>query len=119
MKLLILDDDKVSCMMYEVYLKPFFEVFTVHDAESFLAYFGEHEADVVLVDVNIKNPKCTGIELAQLLKDDNKVGNTQFIALTAYERDTLFIPDWMAGYLQKPVDLPGLKDKLTDMMNAK
>ncbi|MEQ8240331.1 MAG: response regulator [Cyclobacteriaceae bacterium] len=116
-KLLILEDDRISCIMYQAHFGDFYEVDVVHNAKDFLQYFKENKPDAGLIDVNIKDPEYTGIDLVKMVKSSQPELTTDFILMTAYSKSELKIPDEFCDYHQKPIELERLTAQIKSIID--
>ncbi len=107
LKILIVDDDVIGCMLGETLLRERGDnVRTAQDAEEALALLETEPFDVVLMDVRM--PGMNGIEATQVIRErERHTGlHTVIIALTAHalagDKET-FLAAGMDGYVAKPI----------------
>ena len=78
----------------------------------------QHKPDIVLSDIRM--PKLNGIELAKAIRKEDK--NCRFIFLSAYtDREYLksAIQIRVVSYVEKPVNIPEIKQAVEAMFNVK
>jgi two-component system cell cycle response regulator DivK len=78
-----------------------------------LALAGEHEPDVILMDVRL--PDMSGTEAARRLKEDDRTAGIPVVALTSFamkgDREA-FLAAGFDGYLEKPISVSEFPDQV-------
>lgn len=113
LKLFILEDDRLSMAVYEAYFKDQYELVKAHSRSDFEERFLANKPEVALIDLNIKDPDHTGIDLVNSVY--NPDCQTKFIILTAYSLRDFSLPEWSDGYHQKPVRLKELSSQIKEL----
>ncbi|MEO6205717.1 MAG: ATPase, T2SS/T4P/T4SS family [Mycobacteriales bacterium] len=110
-RLLVIEDDLVTCQLVELALEGLAQVTSVHTAEEGLAIVGTDEFDGVLIDNQL--PDLTGIEVIRLLRSDPGTLTMPLVMFTSSASTDLERDARRAGaddYLTKPVE-PGLLEE--------
>ncbi len=118
-RLLVIEDDLVTCQLVELALEGLAEVTSVHTAEDGLAAVGNEDFDGVLIDNQL--PDLTGIEVIRLLRSDPGTLTMPLVMFTSsasadLERDAL-----RAGaddYLTKPVEPELLEERVLSLIRS-
>jgi len=103
--------------MYQAHFGDFYDVDVTHNAKEFLAYLEQNNPDAGLIDVNIKDPEYTGIDLVKMVKLSRPELTTKFILMTAYSKTELKIPDEFCDYHQKPIELERLTNQIKSIID--
>lgn len=117
MNIFILEDNYLSMKMYETALKHKFNIVMAHNSDDFHKKFDASNFDVALIDINIKDPQYTGIDLVNQYYTLKKGG--KLIILSAYDEDDIEMPPWCDAYMQKPVQLAALESKIEKLASDK
>ncbi len=109
-KILIVEDDKMLCRIFEMFLtKNNYEVVGyVPDGKQALALCEKHHPDVIIMDVHL-DEELTGIDTAKLI---HKKYNIPVVFLSGDKTDKTIqeaICENSYGYLRKPTDNETLK----------
>lgn len=104
--ILVVDDSalnlKLACRLLE---HAGYEVRQAEDAETALAMIQAEQPSLLLLDLQL--PQMDGLELARLLRADEKTRNFPIVALTAHAMKGDAAAAYAAGcegYLTKPID---------------
>ena len=120
MKILVVDDETDVQFLFEQRFRKEIRngemsfVFAC-SGENALAYFNEHEHEVVLILSDINMPGMNGLELLQKIKGKYHKPPPVVMMVTAYGDEENFNTAKRLGaddFLTKPVDFPLLKEKL-------
>jgi CheY-like chemotaxis protein len=118
-KLLIVDDDSdIAYVLKRSLVKNRFTVDAFTDSEEALQKFQSYPKDrYCLVLSDIRMPGMSGIRLARKIKEINR--NVKVILMTSFEiKDNefskLFPSTQVDGFVQKPVHLEALTDKILE-----
>lgn len=109
---LAIEDNKVNMLLVSRVVEAAgYNLIRAEDGPRALELLKEHEPDIILLDVNI--PGIHGLELARIIKEDERLANVPVIATTA----NVLVGDKErcldAGcddYLPKPLDIRRLRD---------
>ena len=113
--ILIVDDEPKNLMVLETVLDdPGYRLVRAGSGEEALLALMAHEFAVLVLDVRM--PRMTGFELAQLIKERKKTARIPIIFLTAYyNEDQHILEGYGSGavdYLHKPVNATVLRSKV-------
>lgn len=116
LKILVVDDDVVSLMMLQAYLKKNdYCVFAASGGKEAIELHKNEQPDVILMDISM--PDMNGVEAMKSIRKYSKSGHEMIIAQTAfaYEEDQeKFIEEGFDGYVSKPIDFAKLIKLLKD-----
>lgn len=119
--LVIEDDGSVAGLLEDVLSREGFDVRAEADGEWGLRAFGEHEPDLVIMDVLL--PKLQGFQLLEKLRATPGGERVPVIVMSGvfrrnlYERQ-LIERHQITAYLDKPVDVDALLDVLHDVFSS-
>lgn len=102
-KILIIEDNQTTSLIYRNYLGKEFEVTVVANGVEALESFQQHKADLVLLDLNL--PDIDGIQLLQSFREIDKF--IPIIIVTgdsSYEQVSKALHLKATDYLTKPID---------------
>ena len=102
-KILIIEDNQTTSLIYRNYLGKEFEVTVVDNGAEALESFQQHMADLVLLDLNL--PDIDGIQLLQSFREVDKY--IPIIIVTgdsSYEQVSKALHLKATDYLTKPID---------------
>src|SRR3974390_2911600 len=112
LSLLIIDDNAGSLEMLSTALaRPDIEIYTASDPEEGLDLVRTHHPPIVLTDLVM--PRMTGMEVLDHIMEFDS--STEVILMTAHystESAVEAIKKGAADYLNKPVSIPALRDRL-------
>lgn len=117
-RLLIVDDEEtLTFTLYQVFIKASFdcEVVTASSGEEAVKKIEEGAFDLVITDIAM--PGMNGLDLLSFVK--TKYPQTRVIIITAYgtdEREELAYRIGADKYLEKPFDIPQLRDIVFKMI---
>lgn len=102
-KVIIADDNKALCSLYQRYLEKFDEIEILaiaNNDEEEIAAIDNLKPDIVITDL-VRNKKYSGLEI---IKDYLKKGSgPEFLVISADNKDDILLRDVnFAGYIQKP-----------------
>ncbi len=118
-RLLVIEDDLVTCSLVQLALQDQAEVLLAHTAEEGLALVGSEDVDGVLIDNQL--PDLTGIEVIRLLRSDPGSLTLPLVMFTASASPELERDARRAGaddYLSKPVDPDVLVDRVLGLIRS-
>lgn len=105
-RILIMDDDLMTSEYYATVLRSAsMEVQLLHDAREILDKLSDFQPDLVLMDVYM--PECSGVELARLIRQDNKYLDMPIVFLsgeTNYGKQISAIQSGADDFLEKPIE---------------
>lgn len=117
---LVVDDEElvrnVSKMMLE---RLGYRVLTAADGAEGVHVFTEHKDEISVVLLDMTMPRMGGLEAFQALRQVRP--DIQVILASGYnEQDAAdrFVGQGLAGFLQKPFQLPTLRDKLESALKG-
>ncbi len=116
-RLLVIEDDLVTCSLVELALADRAEVLLAHTAEEGLALVGSEDLDAVLIDNQL--PDLTGLEIIRLLRTDPGTLTLPLVMFTASASPDLERDARRAGaddYLAKPVDPEVLVERVLGLV---
>lgn len=118
-KILVVDDEILICELLDEFLSMIgYQVTTTTKGQEAISKFEEINPDVVMLD--IKMPKITGIEVLRKIKEINS--DTIVIMLSAFGDSNIVRESLQIGanyYMEKPIDLEGLKNILVTLQESK
>jgi CheY-like chemotaxis protein len=113
-----MEDDFDLARLIELSLRSFpATVFVAHDGIRGLNLVRKHQADLILLDLNL--PGMNGWEILSLVHDDPALCHIPIIILTAVPRDGRYnypAAGQIAGYILKPFTLRDLRDSLEPVL---
>ena len=115
-KSIIIVDDEESILDFVKYnlTKEGYEVVTFDNAESAIIYFEAHNR-VSLIISDWLLPEKSGIDLLEMVKNDNRLYNIPFIMMTIKNSNAdinLALRKGVNDYLVKPFKLADLKERV-------
>lgn len=119
-RILIVDDDALMCKLLHIALsREGYDVHTVYSGPAALEYLGNHEVDLILLDVMMAD--VNGFEVMRRLKEDERHRHVPVILLTARvdavsQRTGLDIG--AAEYLTKPITPEKLAERVRVVLSA-
>lgn len=115
-RILIVDDDPVILAALAQLLQPWgFYVATLSDPRKFWQTLEQEQPDLLVLDV--KMPHVTGLELCQILRNDERWSSLAILILTAQTGTDIVTQVFAAGaddFIQKPVIGPELVVRITN-----
>ena len=114
-KILLVEDEKPLCLLYEEELgAEGYAVTSVHDADSALAALRTGTFDLIITDIRM--PGKDGVELISRIMGTRK--DIPLIINTAYQSYKQDFMTWAAdAYVVKSSSLVELKAKIRDLLN--
>lgn len=116
MSLLYAEDEMVSRVLYEDYLKDYFNtIYVAKNGQEALKYYTEKRPDVLILDINM--PILSGLDVCKSVRKNDK--KTKIILLSARtDKEALFeaIELGLTTYLEKPVKRAQLQDALLKLL---
>ena len=110
--LLYVEDDKEALEDVVFLLKRYFSIiYTANDGEEALEVFYKNKPDILLLDINI--PKIDGLELANIIKEDNE--DIPIIFLTAHNETQKLLKAInlrVISYIIKPFSMEELSESI-------
>jgi len=121
-RIAIVDDLKTSTLLLKNYLSPLrdLEVSVFTDPVHAIAWCGEYEPDLVLVDYMM--PEMDGLEFIRQLRDDRRLKDTPVIMISAVtKKETLYeaLELGDTDFLRKPVDPMELLARTRNMLELR
>lgn len=105
--ILIVEDNEMNIRLFSDLLKSKgYDVTACSDSTQALALIQQKKPDLVLMDIQM--PALSGLELTQLIRADETIGQTKIIAVSAFAMDEDITRIRAAGcddYISKPIDI--------------
>ncbi|MEW6601947.1 MAG: response regulator [Nitrospirota bacterium] len=117
-KILIVDDDQTVISVVKIALEDRYEVAGANNALKALGYLSDHEADLVILDINM--PGISGLDAIGEIKA--KCPETVIIMLTSdpsAENIQKATSRGAYGFIFKPFDLDGIRNYVDAAINVK
>lgn len=109
-KILVIEDEELVRKVVEFRLKKEgYDVYQAKDGGEALELIGQHQFDVILVDIMI--PYVGGLEITQKVKSNPKTASTQIIVVSANGLENVILEAFALGaddFIAKPFNLPEL-----------
>lgn len=115
--LLIVDDDKTLCELFELGLSSSFNVSSTDDADIAYRIATKNPPDVILLDVQLK--KESGIDLCQKLRQNPLTTKIPIFMITGLGTTENMLKSYSAGsddFIEKPIDIDHLSNRLTSRL---
>ena len=112
------DESNILISISFIIKKEGFELLTVKDGEEALRVAREKKPDLMLLDVAM--PKKTGLEVCQMLKNDEETKDIYIAMLTAKGQEADEKEGMKAGaneYIKKPFSPRQLKEKIHEILD--
>ncbi len=121
-KIVIVDDDRVTLAVIEkALILAGFWVYSAQDGEEGLELVKREKPDILISDILI--PKIHGVDLCKKVKESHELKHTRVILMSAvYKKIThkdLIRESGADDFMEKPVDLNTLKDKINKLLQDK
>ncbi len=122
MKIVIIDDDRITLAVIEkALILDGFWIYSAKDGEEGLELVKREKPDILISDMLI--PKIHGIDLCKKVKESQELKHTRVILMSAvYKNITykdLIMESGADDFMEKPVDLNTLKDKINKLLKVK
>ena len=122
MKIVIIDDDRITLAVIEkALILDGFWIYSAKDGEEGLELVKREKPDILISDMLI--PKIHGIDLCKKVKESQELKHTRVILMSAvYKNITykdLIRESGADDFMEKPVDLNTLKDKINKLLKDK
>ncbi|MEP7054394.1 MAG: ATPase, T2SS/T4P/T4SS family [Actinomycetota bacterium] len=117
-RILVVDDDPTVCGFVEAALDGQCEVLSAGTAEVALRIAGTEDLGAIILDLVL--PDLSGIELARLLRADNRTALVPLIMLTGTDDRRTETEALLAGaddYLTKPIDPTNLSERVLAILD--
>ena len=105
-KIIIIEDNIESQLIYKVYLRTNYTVEFADTGERGLELIKENEYDLLLLDINLPG-ELNGEDVLQIIRNDLKITKFPVIVITAYALKgdkEKFLQMGANNYLSKPVE---------------
>ena len=105
-KLLIIEDNIESQLIFKIYLRDYYHVELTDNGESGLKLLEENNFDLLLLDVNLPGD-LNGIDVYNRLKESEKYKNFPVVIITAYNMDNMkkkLLDKGVNDFLTKPIE---------------
>ncbi len=104
------------------------EVSTLHSTDNALQKIADNKPDLVILDVMFPDNPVAGFDLARQIRRMPAIENLPIIMLTGINQDFPMDfsaqdidPDWMPvqDFMEKPVQLPALLEKVNNLLKQR
>ena len=115
--LLVEDNELNRDMLRRRLVRADYEVITAEDGKQALAMIKQKSPDLVLLDMNL--PTLDGWDTCRQVREQPDIADTRILALTAHAMEEHRKRAMEAGcddYATKPVDFPGLLEKMEKLL---
>lgn len=121
-KIAIVDDDRVTLAVIEkALILAGFWVYSAKDGEEGLELVKREKPDILISDILM--PKIHGVDLCKKVKESQKLKHTRVILMSGvYKKITykdLIRESGADDFMEKPVDLNDLKDRINKLLKDK
>ncbi|MGB9722017.1 MAG: response regulator [bacterium] len=116
-KILICDDEEPIRLLLTETLKEDYDVFQTDNGREAIKMVTKSNFDLLIID--IKMPGTHGLEAIERIRERNK--EIPIIVCSAYrlmEDDVVIKTSDVAAFITKPIDLPGLKAKIFELIGV-
>ncbi len=117
-KILYVEDLQDSIKLVEHFCRGIYEVDSATDVESAIEKVKTNSFDIILMDINLKQP-MDGLMLTKYLRNENLFVDKPIVALTAYkipaDIENLKLTG-LDGVIMKPIIKSDLLSKLSDFL---
>lgn len=104
-ELLILEDERATCTLYEAFFKGLCDVDIVHTPEEVFEQVESTEYDLLLLDIHLKHEELDGGGVLRQVRENDAYKETPVLAVTAHAMPgdkTKFLEKGFDGYIAKP-----------------
>jgi DNA-binding response OmpR family regulator len=119
-KILIIEDNLETQLIFKVYLRDYYDVELIEEAETGLELIGKNNFDLILLDIHLPG-KYDGVHVLKEVRSNLKL-KTPIIIVTAYamkgDREK-FIKLGADDYIAKPVSKVTLLTKVDSILKNK
>ena len=121
-KIAIVDDDRVTLAVIEkALILDGFWVYSAQDGEEGLELVKRDKPDILISDMLM--PKIHGVDLCKKVKESHELKHTRVILMSAVYKKIaykdLIRESGADDFMEKPVDLNTLKDKINKLLKGK
>lgn len=119
-RILIIEDNPESQLLFQIILKNFYKLDAVYNAEDGIGFIKNKKIDLILLDINLPG-KLDGVDVLKFVKGNEEYSNVKIIVLTAYSLkgdEKKFIELGANAYLSKPVSKKILLDTVHKIINS-
>jgi len=121
-KIAIVDDDRVTLAVIEkALILDGFWVYSAKDGEEGLELVKREKPDILISDMLM--PKIHGVDLCKKVKESHELKHTRVILMSAVYKKIaykdLIRESGADDFIEKPVDLNTLKDKINKLLKDK
>jgi len=121
-KIAIVDDDRVTLAVIEkALILDGFWVYSAQDGEEGLELVKREKPDILISDMLM--PKIHGVDLCKKVKESHELKHTRVILMSAVYKKIaykdLIRESGADDFMEKPVDLNTLKDKINKLLKDK
>ena len=119
-KILIVDDSPSNLATIENALMDDYEVVAVTSGLTALRFLDDHDADLVLLDIEM--PIMNGLQTLQKIREREYLKDLKVIMLTAIKEQTAVVSGFKLGisdYITKPIDRDVVKERIRKVLDKK
>ncbi|NCS87314.1 MAG: hypothetical protein AUK34_02200 [Ignavibacteria bacterium CG2_30_36_16] len=116
-KILIIEDNFETQLVFKIYLREFYEVEVSDNAETGLELIKNNRFDLLLLDINLPG-KLDGNDVLRIVKHELKI-KLPVVVVTAYAMKgdkEKFLAKGADGYIAKPVEKSLLLEKVKEYL---
>ena len=116
-KILIIEDNFETQLVFKIYLREFYEVEVSDNAETGLELIKNNRFDLLLLDINLPG-KLDGNDVLRIVKHELKI-KLPVVVVTAYAMKgdkEKFLANGADGYIAKPVEKSLLLEKVKEYL---
>ena len=117
-KILIIEDNIESQLIYKVYLRSIYSVEFADTGESGLELLKANKYNLLLLDINLPG-QLNGEDVLKIIRNNLKIPDFPVIVITAYALKgdkEKFLQQGANNYLAKPVDKKVLLDEIAKLI---
>jgi two-component system sensor histidine kinase BarA len=105
-KILYVEDDTISALIVEKFLKNKYEIMIAKDEDSCLQLISELQFDLVLMDISLGDKKMGGVELLKQVRTKPGYKQLKIVAVTAFslpQEKKYFLEEGFDALISKPI----------------
>lgn len=117
-KILVIEDNIESQLIYKVYLRSIYSVEFADTGESGLELLKANKYNLLLLDINLPG-QLNGEDVLKIIRNNLKIPDFPVIVITAYALKgdkEKFLQQGANNYLAKPVDKKVLLDEIAKLI---
>jgi CheY-like chemotaxis protein len=118
-RLLIIEDNIESQLIFKVYLRELYSIDIAETAEGGFGYLDNNSYDLLLLDINLPG-NLNGEDILRKIRNDRVLKNLPVIVITAYALKgdkQKFLNQGANDYLSKPVEKYNLRNVIAKYLS--